>query len=316
MKNLGLSLIALAGLMFVACNEEPLTKPEGPKEYTVSLQLGGEILDIAYGDLTKGENDHDLYGIEVFSKVVGSNDSYGHYAYGLFDNMSGVTINLLDGYEYQFVASMVVDGKEKINYYSDGYSSPFFHIGTEIGSTSIGTQFVYSNSVYFGSMGLGSGYSSLLNTSNSVYHPCLDRYYGEVSGFVPGQNTSVSIDMKRTAFGLNVRTQGFTEGTLSIQVEQGSTLALSYPDTELNRIFTFNYVQSAWYTDNYKETIPVSIIWTKDNGNEVLLASQSFDFYRNKVTIITVQVAEASSASSISVNLESDPMTDGPSYNI
>jgi len=317
MKRFALvGILAIGGLLLASCTEEAVQTEEPVKTHIVALQLGGEILDVSYSDLTKGENDKDLYGIQVESRVAGETGNYSNYAYGVFDSLEGLTITLLEGKEYKFKAMLVKEGKERLMYYdySGGYSAPFFHQGTSYGVTPIGTSFTYSSSEYL-------PYESYLVDKvylqeGSYYHPDVDSFYGEVDAFVPGSNDAVTIEMKRTVFGLNVIAEGMTEGKLSVQMESAPSKEIVYPGTGLDEIFSFYNVFLAWSSTDYKESIIVSFFWVKENEEEVLIASQSFDFYRNKKTTITVQVVDQNPTAGVSVSLESVPMGDGGSYEI
>ena len=122
-------------LAFAACSNNgegtealPDDGAQEPKEYVVSLGMAGEILEIEESPLSKAEGSNDLYGVQVYSKTATT--EYTPYAYGLFDNTADMTIRLLAGYEYKFVATMVVDGKEKISFnsYDNSYGAPFENI--------------------------------------------------------------------------------------------------------------------------------------------------------------------------------------------
>ena len=83
------------------------------KEYLVPIKMAGEILEIEEGPLTKAGENNDLYGFQINSKKAGET-SYSPYAYGLFDDISDVKVKLISGAEYEFVCTMVRDGKSKI----------------------------------------------------------------------------------------------------------------------------------------------------------------------------------------------------------
>lgn len=311
-------IIAIGGLLFAACDQTEDPTPRDAKTYTVALQLGGEILSVEYSDLSKGANDLDLYGIQVDTRVAGTMGEYAHYAYGLFDNLDNVTITLLDGNEYRFQVRLVKDGKERIEhpYMSDGYyyAHPFFTNGSSnTGYTPIGQVFNYSASTYFPFP--NSPY--VLHQLNAlISYPDVDSYYGELSGFVPGNSQTATINVKRVAFGLHVIADGLTEGKLIIQMEGAPALEIAYPETEMDKIVSMSDVSAAWTTDNYKVSLSTSFSWVKDNEEEVPLATQSLDFYRNKKTTITVQVQNNNPGASLAVIPENTPMGDGGSYNI
>ena len=105
--------LALALIAFASCSKEDAIENESieGKEYVVNLGFSGEI-EISQSPLSKAGT-NDLYGVQVYSKKS-SDSNYAPYAYGLFDNTADMTVKLIGGYQYKFVASMVEDGKEKI----------------------------------------------------------------------------------------------------------------------------------------------------------------------------------------------------------
>lgn len=307
-------LILVAAL--VSCNKNASDSAENQaKEYIISIGLGGEITGVSIGDLTKSGENNDLYGIQVDSREAGTTGGYISYAYGVFDTLEGLTITLLGGREYVFKANLVIDGKELLKDYADGYSTPFAHYGTPSGFTPVGTVFNYTADQYL-PYNIWNPDEVYLADGNSYYHPEIDRYYGELEGFVPDDSNSVTIEMKRMVFGMNVIAEGLTEGKLKVQMANAPLKEIVYPETELDEIFSLKNVYDAWPAENYKETITVSFTWVKDNEEETLLASGEFDFYRNKKTTITVQVQSQNPQAPVSVSLDDTPMGDGGTYEI
>lgn len=310
-----LSAVVLIPLAVAGCTKSSMSQgsTKEAKEYTVTLSCGGEIKDVTVSDLTKAEESNDLYGVQVYSRPAQSDDAYKPYAYGLFDSMEGREIKLLEGYEYKFVATMVKEGKT-ITYHDDGYYGPF-NITPTNNKANVSSVFTYDSNNYF--LFLGCGFTSVKNKEEPSFdHPNTDRYYGEIEGFVPSESSKVTISMKRTAFGLKVKTENLSEGSLNIAMKEAPSMTITSPDTEVQDIFTFDKVRDAWATDNYTESIDVAFTWTKADGVVVPIATKAFDFYRNKLTTITVKVSNRSDDSGIGVEIESDPMTDGDSYTV
>ena len=310
-----LSALVFIPLAVAGCTKSSMSpdSEKEAKEYIVTLACGGEIKDVTVSDLTKAEGNNDLYGVQVYSRPAQSDDAYKPYAYGLFDSMEGREVKLLEGYEYKFVATMVKDGKEIIaKYYDSSYANPF---RTYIDRHSIyRTECVtYDAENYLAY--LGNGWSQK-NGNDYFSHSNTDRYYGEVEGFVPSDGSKVTISMKRTVFGLKVKTENLSEGSLNIAMKEAPSMTITSPDTEIQDIFTFDKVRDAWASDNYKESIDIAFSWTKADGVVVPIATKTFDFYRNKLTTITVKVSDRSEDSGVGVEIESDPMTDGDSYTV
>lgn len=55
---------------------------------------------------------------------------------------------------------------------------------------------------------------------------------------------------------------------------------------------------------------------TKADGVVVPIATKTFDFYRNKLTTITVKVSNRSEDSGVGVEIEDSQMTDGDNYTV
>lgn len=313
-----LSAIVLVPLAVVGCTKSSMSPDSGEeaKEYTVTLSCGGEIKDVSISDLTKAEENNDLYGVQVYSRPAQSDDAYKPYAYGLFDSMEGREIKLLDGYEYKFEATMVKEGKEVCyKNYIDSYSAPFF-LSPINNSIKCSPLFSYDAANHLSYLESGTTYMREKKGDAIFKRPNTDRYYGEVEGFVPSDGSKVTISMKRTAFGLKVKTENLSEGSLNIAMKEAPSMTITSPDTEIQDIFTFDKVRDAWATDNYKESIDIAFTWTKADGVVVPIATRTFDFYRNKLTTITVKVSNRSEDSGVGVEIEDSQMTDGDNYTV
>lgn len=314
-----LSAIVLVPLTVAGCTKSSMSPDSGEeaKEYTVTLACGGEIKDVTVSDLTKADENNDLYGVQVYSRPAQSENEYMPYAYGLFDTMEGRGIKLLEGYEYKFVATMVKDGKKILATVGSNASNAFrcpFGLYPTNKTAYISTSFIYDSEHYF--YDSGNGRATLNPDEYTLKHPNTDRYYGEVEGFIPSESSKVTISMKRTVFGLKVKTENLSEGSLNIAMKEAPSMAIASPDTEVQDIFTFDKVRDAWATDNYKESIDIAFTWTKADGVVVPIATKTFDFYRNKLTTITVKVSNRSEDSGVGVEIEDSQMTDGDSYTI
>jgi len=314
-----LSAVTLVPLALAGCTKSSMSPDSGKeaKEYTVTLACGGEIKDVSISDLTKAEENNDLYGVQVYSRPAQSDDAYKPYAYGLFDSMEGREIKLLEGYEYKFVATMVKDGKIVLESISGDPWGGVFHLHPTNNKAKISSVFIYDGINSFSSLEAGHTYMKERTNGDHVFvHPNTDRYYGEVEGFIPSESSKVTISMKRTVFGLKVKAENLSEGSLNIAMKEAPSMTITSPDTEIQDIFTFDKVRDAWATDNYKESIDIAFTWTKADGVVVPIATKTFDFYRNKLTTITVKVSNRSEDSGVGVEIESDPMADGDSYTV
>lgn len=310
-------LCAIVVLGFSACSngegQDALSEDNNPnaKEYVVSLGMAGEILEIEESPLSKAAG-NDLYGVQVYSKTATS--EYKPYAYGLFDNKEGMTIRLMGGYQYKFVVTMVVDGKTEVQEkYTEGdeaYLAPFSVSELE-DWTPVGNLFIYGLPVF---NGLDKG-NTLYRDGESYNHPTIERFYGEVEGYVPEEGGNVSIFMKRVCFGVKYVAEGLTDGRLVIDMEEAPLMKVTAENAAgLQKIICFENPYPygmQWTKDDYSETIPISVIWERADGASVPLASRDIMFKRNVLTTITIKVDEAYIEGGVDLEQEDTEMTEG-----
>ena len=317
MKKLLFLIFILPAIMLAGCSEGEnvldgngeLTGTDNLKEYIVSLGFSGEITGITESPLSKAASS-DLYGIQVYSSPSTADD-YKPYAYGLFDNVGDMVIKLLEGYKYKFVVTMIVDGKNALHSIENKYYSPF---GTK---TEINNGFLYSTIEYFEYLDYGAAYMKEPNALFSV--PKVERFYGELDGYKPNENTSISIIMKRVCFGAKFVSEGMKEGRLDIQISEAPLISIIYPNNYVEGIFTFenNFrfghlpYGNIWTSDDYSETIPVNITWQKNDGASIPLISRDITFKRNKLTTITIKVKDSSVDNRVDITTENEAIQPG-----
>lgn len=310
MRKILFTLTALMVLYSCSTTDNPVDEMEStnPKEYTVSLGFAGEITNITDSPLTRAATT-DLYGIQVYSKPTTSG-AYQPYAYGVFNDKSKMTIKLLGGYTYKFISTMVVNGQNLLMYY--------FFIGNDNKFGTLDNTFYNSNSSYL----YADNSSSLWLKSEGKMVPRanIDRYYGETEGYIPAENGSVSINMKRVVFGAKFIADGLTEGKLNISINEAPALHITYGEaTEVQDIFTFKNPYPyglQWTQDNYSETMPVSITWEKADGAVVPLITQDITFKRNMLTTITVKVKDNSTNNGVTLSQDSTAIGVGDNITI
>ena len=317
LKSAILALLACVG--FVACSNNVEEIPTEPETYTVQLGWAGEILDVHQEPLSSRASGNDLYGIQVYSKS-GESSLWSYYAYGLFDDPNNISIKLLNDAKYKFVATMVKDGKDKVVKSFGYYSSPFSYSAKgELNNL------IYNTEI--GHKDLGKGTTSMKKpNSNNDYlggydRPNTDRYYGELSDYVPdADNAKATIQMKRTVFGGKFIAEGelAISGILEVQITDAPimTLELTEGDDVLIDIFTFKNVAAAWAaTSDYTETTNVSINWISPEGSTLPLGTHEVTFKRNTTTVVTVNIEQQSATAGIGFGFDSseqgDPAEDG-----
>lgn len=303
---------------FTACsNDDVPSEPQSPKEYTVSLGFTGEI-SVSESPLSRASG-NDLYGIQVYScPDVDGATTYTYYAYGLFDDTSLMTLKLVSGYKYKFVATMIVDGKNKIFYgaYSnteEGYHAPF-DLAIRNGSTStaspaaITNSFLTTSTTYLETVSYSI--ARLAADGQTYNRPCVDRFHGELVDYAPTADGTVKINMSRLSFGAKFIAEDFTEGEISVGIEYAPQMKITYPYTTIQGIFTMNNLNYSTDVSN------VTIEWTKDNGTVVPLGTHEITFKRNKLTTVTIKVADITIENGIGITLESEEMGEGDNLTV
>lgn len=282
-----IAIALLASICFTACNNVAIENPE-PEFYTVKLGWTGEILDVSYEPMATRTATDDLYGIQVYSKpTTGDDTSWVPYAYGLFDDPSNIIITLNGAFKYKFVVTMVKDGKNRVyKHINEEYWSPF--------RKTLDNKFYYDST---SQMYLGSGWTYLVVEDNDLEdynRPNIERFYGELSDYIPGGNSNIKIDMKRASFGAKFVAGGklAVDGKLEIQIEGAPKMELTLTDgaDEISDIFTFDNVYGAWAKDDYTEDVNISLNWNRKDGTVQPLGTHTITFKRNTTTIVEVNI--------------------------
>lgn len=322
-KELSLALLFCItfSLSFTSCGSSEIsddiingqTSTNSPKEYIVKLGLGGEITS-TISPFTRTTTNTDLTGIQVYScPNDGKSTVYTNYAYGLFDTTSGINVKLLDGYKYKLECTTVKDGKNKLFSFSQKYSDPFYIAGSSSGYCSVLNGFIYSNTDYL----CGIRYGSSLNIdSKGYYHPNTDRYYGFVTDYVPSENGSISMNMVRAAYGVKIVTDNFKEGSLQVSMKNSPLLTITYPTTEYQDIYSFNYLSNCFTNLNYTEDIEVSANWLKPDGVSVPLDTKTVTFQRNMLTTITIKIQDNTVNNGVNISDNNETIGTGSSISM
>lgn len=317
---------AVMGVMTFASCQENIT-PEIPAQeqeaYTVQLGFGGEW-DVTYEPLTRGNDNNDLYGIQVYSAPNNEEKTtWSKYAYGLFDDVDNVTISLLKGFKYKFVATMVVDGKDKIYNYRGAFSAPFWIAGQHYGECFVENLFNYSSTDIFSY--IDAGQSNLVGLSSGLSHPNTERFYGELLDYVPEEssNDKAKIHMKRTSFGAKFIAQGklAKAGRLEVLMTEAPAISIDLTqEKQHDDIYTFKKVKAAYdyQTGNYEEDIDVSINWhydTEDGEVTVPLGTHKITYKRNATTVVKINLENTNVEGGLGFELaETGAMVDGDEY--
>lgn len=327
-------IMALIGTVITSCSnaDEPLSEPTPSDEgvvYEVSLNLVGEYTNVTEEPLSRvGEAPKKYYGINVYCmKTDGTENSYGHYAYGVFDNVADMKITLLGGYKYKFECTSATEGDDNFfdssSYILDPFQTSDQHTSYSNGNIYIYyffskvniNKFITSQSEYLS--GIKSGRTAYQSESgDNVYYkpytrsyPRTDRYYGEITDFIPSNGGVANIPMKRTVFGLKIIANGVPDGTLSWSISElyNNKTCTGSDIVEETTIYTFYDVRDCWSIDTYTENFTINFTWTRSNGYEQKF-SKEFTSKRNIMTTINVNLKGGANEVSLGIEEDDTPM--------
>ena len=317
-------LIGSSTLFSCSNNEDELPPKEQTNQetYTISFNLGGEFISTSETPLSRTEvAPKKIYGINVYYKKDGDMN-YQNYAYGLFDNIEDMTISLIEGHKYKFECSMVREDADTLYHDNEIYYAPFNQLGItnhKYRGIALENKFNISttNYVYFGGLKIGtmstSGYYDYYDCQSD--YPKSDRFYGELTDYVPTKDGVANIDLKRTAFGFKFIVTPPVDGTLfinNIYTNNGSinsNIKLSADDNilEYSSMYTFYEVYKCWQVEKYSKDFTIQLTWERANG-----ATQTFEktitAKRNVLTTININVNGGTTDSSLGVKEDDTPM--------
>ncbi len=311
------SLLCLLAVCFgfVSCAKESLTNEDEIKDntgkgkvYRVSLAFEGEFLEQTQMPLVqrKNEGKKTYYGINVYRVKSGKSEKY---AYGVFDNVQNLTIELSDKYKYQFDCTVLRDKTDTL-YYKKGADGtevmrPFDRISSNV--TPVSNKFIISDKDNL--KGLAMGMADL-NENEYKSYPRMDRYYGISDEFTPNADGNVSIDMKRCVCGIHFIVTPPKDGVLKISCPvKDFTVASTDNAYDDEDIYVFNKLDKCLANPNFGGYIKLTIVWTRGDGTE-----ETFEKELNiKCCVMTTVNIKSSSLSSefdsrIVLNMESTEM--------
>lgn len=326
MKKILLSLSAILTLLFSSSCTEEVSMDENTvdnEEYvTVNIKLGGEILNVTQEPMTKGLTNNDLTAIQINEVVVNDYEEEVPYAWGLFDDVSNISVKLKKGSKYDIEATTVIDGKSIMKFNSEGYDTPLtLSNGGFTTCTFVTNEMDISSKLHF--LSLSSSEVGLKDFNLISQYSNVDKYY-YTNVFVAEEGASVDLEMKRVSAGLKVITNNFTEGSLIIESLDFPKIEIN-PGEEYDEIYTIPWyvtfgMDDKWDKDDCKTSTTMTFTYQDASGEKTQIASKKIEFTRNKKTVITVNIPDDedidSQKNAIKVSLDDTPMVDGDKITI
>ena len=325
--------ISLVAAALVSCSktESPISIEEG-KDCVVSISFIGEI-STSESPMTKATTtSNNIYAIQAYS----GDDPF---AFGLFDDLSAVKLNLKQGSTYSFRVCMVKDAKSLMDYsltngglcctrYST-YPSPFGLSGYY--DTGYYGDYLVLNRFFYKSNGFYQVYTSSTATSktfrehyyylshlregtlNGKYPSCNDWFYGEYSNYTPTEEVgAIDIPLKRTGFKIKYELSGVTDGEVTVKIYndtktffENTTSTSTY--TSDTQFIAFYDTYSAWqYADNYTENMTVAVTWLRGIGITQNLGTKTVQVKRNCLNNIKIKLGSDDRGAGVSLSTESE----------
>ena len=313
-----LAIVTLAAFALVSCNSEIIDTPDTPEMYTVNLGWKGD-LTITHTPMAKASSD-DLYAIQVFSTPnvaleEGQIPKWSYYAHGVFDTPDNISIRLMGGYKYKFVATMVRNAKNKIFNEESKFDAPFYIYGENGGMSPIMSEFIYSSLSYMNQSDSWTRLYYVTEDGTLIFGHCrrpnTDRFYGELAEYIPEEeNQSATITMARVSYAVKFKSSGeyANDGSLEIVMRDAFKIILNLVDenSESSDIYTFTNIQAAWENRNngYTEKVETAINWNRADGTVIPLGTHYIDFKRFTTTSVKVELNESTLGGNLNLGFE------------
>lgn len=261
--------ISLLCCFLICCDTpNPITDYDKPENYiTTKINLSGEFnampeVPISNTDQTNSlsrTTSEDLYAIQIYSADK-PNSIYAKYAYGLFDDLSKVEVELSDRMYYRFVVVAAKQAKNNIKQISGAYYEPFM---INLKPTLLDNQFTYSTSAAFASLTLGR--TAMADDLKTYDRPNADRYVGEVVDYQPVEGKTLEVLLKRVVFGIRLYSDDLVEGSVELTIDGAPSMSISHDNRSSEAIFTLKgaALNNKWIDDDYDETVLFKAKWSR-----------------------------------------------------
>ncbi len=277
MRNYSAFIYALCTLCsFVACSTDDYTSPHDVHLCEVPISIAPSS--------TSNVSD-DLIAVQIYE--ITDDDNLIPYAYGLFDSYDLPPMQIQEGRQYTFTATVVIDGKNVIGSYSYGYDKPFVRNNSLY--TKLTGEFVIDHSTYFSYMERGEAKVVEGIHTVSYTHPFIQRYVGYSSEFNSTVEEPISVQMRRVYSDLEFSVEGLIsgEGHLAFEIEDAPEVRLTAQDSvrEVSMCFSGTVPSSrAWIEDGYYEDITYDLTYIDKYSRRYVIAEQELLTLERNIT--------------------------------
>lgn len=241
----------------------------------LSIALRGEITDVFYAPMTKTESDYCLmYNLYIYNS---ESDSFSIYASGYYKDLDSILVQVATGSTYKICASYF----------------PFSFVGSNFWN-SYPTENVtdYGKSNSFLCTGAVEDRGEVINR-----HPVGERYYCEKTFSILQGNESITLEMKRCAAKLAIKSDNLLVGSIICKIDFPDHVNLSRASninieiTAQNRsadvAFCLVDATLCWNNEAYSESYMADFYYLVGD-TEKKIASKTLVFWRNTITNVHI----------------------------
>lgn len=297
--------ISSLSILLLSCSKDETEDDKKPNDdnnmVTVSLGLTGDILEVEESPLSKATETADIYGVQIYSSPK-DEDNYEPYGSGIFLDKSKMQVKLFKDRKYKLEMTVFPDGEiggyESGKYVLTGYKGPFY------GYVEITDSIKYNNEYELGLLSSCWVDGEVTTYQKSGNRMPTERYYGKLIDYIPSENNTANIDLKRVVAGLTFNIKGLTnQSTLKIEIEESPTIdikgdgvtdELTYNSLMCLRgesIGQYEY-NRYFYTDKWFENpvdeVPFKFTWTNGERTESFTQTVTLKRKMNYTFQITV----------------------------
>lgn len=308
----------LMSLFLWSCNQEELMVEQDNNQevYTIRLNLNGDI-QTEESPLSRAETEAtDLYGIQVYKDG-------NYFAFGLFDNIKNLTINLLANSKYKFVCTAIKNGKNLLYSYRDfgnrktyDRTYPFLNYYTSDYENQLyrcDNIFRYETRYDYCFEKLNNNVVSIKGSSDESYCAEIDRFYGEINDYTPKVDGVVNLDLKRVSFGIKVKVSNIIDGNVTVKCYNSSKTfvdvsGLTADYESEGKLYSMHNIYSAWqYASSYIENITMEVIWNRGVG-VTQSWKKTIQMKRNAMNVIRIKLGAGDNDNGVGITPEQGEM--------
>jgi hypothetical protein len=327
-KKLSVAAILAIAMLSSCIKDKDLSqignKPETYSEATLSI--GGECNTTETPMSRASDQVREIYGITVSQWIrdTGGRLQSKPYAYGIFDDVSNLKLNLLDGYKYRVSCTMVENAKDSLLHEENKFARPFSldRNGEVFGE--IKNRFLLADQPDGSLLYLFDADNSKVGTEHQdgISRPWIKRYHGVIDS-LETHTTGNELELYRRYFAVKFKANGLHENyRLEIQLDDSPKWILTPDKNETEytyvsfRSLTGKVTPNSILSDNASFKVEL-FKEDESQGTEIMKYNRSFKRnYRSTIVISDIDNFGTDAGLSIKIadegELEDEPVTDLP----